>query len=113
MRRRRVELGEEETSLGPALVADDVTRDWVAVREKVLGTMERRRSVTAREMRKTGATPTHLRIRYRRSEEFGEILISLLVLISGLAPLGNSFPVENEDVEEGIEEQDDVGANRD
>lgn len=36
VRRGRVELGEEETGLGPSRVADDVSRDRVPVRQQIL-----------------------------------------------------------------------------
>jgi hypothetical protein len=36
VRRRRIQLGEKESSLGSALVADDVSRDRVSVGEQVL-----------------------------------------------------------------------------
>jgi len=42
VRRRRVEFGEEETSLGSSRVADDVPRDGVSVEEEFLHSSENR-----------------------------------------------------------------------
>lgn len=88
VRRARVELGQQEPRLGPALVARDVPRDRVAVGEEVLG------------------------VRDGCLEQLLEVLIALLVVVAGLAPLGDRLAVEDEDVEEGVEQEDDVGLDR-
>lgn len=42
-----------------------------------------------------------------------QVLVTLLVLITRFAPLSDGLAVEDEDVEEGVEEEDHVGLDRD
>lgn len=58
-------------------------------------------------------TGTHLRILDGRLEQLLEVLVALLVLVARLPPLRNSLAVEDQDVEEGVEEEDDVRLDRD
>ena len=88
VRRRRVQLRQQEPRLTAALVAYDVPWDREPVDEQVL------------------------RIRDRSLQQLLEVLVALLVLISGLAPLRDRLAVEDEDVEERVEQQDDVRLDR-
>ena len=89
MRRRRVELAQQESSLTSSLVTYDVPRDREAVHQQLFG------------------------VRHGRSEELRKVLVSLLVLVTCFAPLRDSLAVEDEDVEKGIEKEDDVRLDRD
>lgn len=86
---RRVQLGEQETCLGAPLVADYVSRDGEAVNEKVL------------------------RICLWRFEKGFNVFVALLIRISCLSPFSDGASMEDEDVEECVEEQDDVGLDGD
>lgn len=66
-------------------------------------------SATCRRERKG---KTNLGIRDGILEELLEVLVPLLVLVARLAPLRDRLTVEDEDVEEGVEEQDDVRLDR-
>lgn len=86
MRRRRVELAQQETRLRAILVTNNVSRNWESVGQQIL------------------------RIRLGIFEHLFEILVSFLILIPRLSPLRHRLSVEYEDVEKGIEQKDDVGA---
>lgn len=64
-------------------------------------------------VRSDGMTGTHLRILDGRLEQLLEVLVALLVLVARLPPLCDCLAVEDEDVEEGVEEKDDVRLDRD
>ena len=49
-----------------------------------------------------------LGISNRDFQQFFEVLVSLFILISLIPPLSDEFSVEDENVEEGVEEEDDV-----
>lgn len=51
-------------------------------------------------------------IRLGCCEEFLEVLVTLLFLISSFSPLGDGLAMEDEDVEERVKEEDTVGLNR-
>ena len=89
VRRRRVQLAQQEPRLTSTLIANDVSRDGQTVFQQLLG------------------------VRDGGFEQFFEILVSLLFLIARFAPLSDSLAVENEDVEECVEKEDDVGSDRD
>lgn len=89
VRRRRIQLGQQETRLTSPLITHDIPWDRESVREEVLCVCD------------------------GRFEEFLEIFIAFLVLVAGFAPLGDSFAVEDEDVEERVEEENDVRFDRD
>ena len=55
---------------------------------------------------------THLRVCYWRLEQLLEVLVALLLLVARLAPLRDGLAVEDEDVEERVEEEDDIGLDR-
>ena len=84
MRRRRVQLGQQEPSLTSALVTHNIPRNREAVDKKVLCVLN------------------------RQLEQLLEVLVSLLVLISEFPPLSDLLAVEDEDVEEGVQKEDDV-----
>lgn len=48
-----------------------------------------------------------------RFEELFEVFVTFLVLIACFAPLCDGFAMENEDMEEGVEEEDDIWFDRD
>jgi len=55
---------------------------------------------------------SHLGICDRVLQKLFEVLIPFLVLVTCLSPLSNCFTVENEDVEEGVKEENDVRFDR-
>ena len=67
------------------------------------------REVTKEQESEGERSSTHLSIRDRSREQLSEVLVTLLILVPSLPPLSDGFSVEDEDVEEGIEEEDDVG----
>lgn len=77
-----VQLAEQEASLGAAGVADDEAGKGEAVLDEVLCVL-------------LGGL-----------EEGCEVLVAFLVLVASFAPLGHCFAVEDEDMEEGVEEED-------
>lgn len=89
VRRRWVQLGQQEARLTSPLITHDIPWDRESVREKILGVSD------------------------WCFEKFLEVLVAFLVLVACFAPLGDRFAVENEDVEEGVKKQDDVGLDRD
>ena len=88
VRRAGIELGHEEAGLGFVLVADDVPGDWEA------------------------RVHDHLRVCLGRLHQAPEGRVLLLLVVLGLPPLGDRLPVEDNDVEEGIEEEDGVRPHR-
>jgi hypothetical protein len=56
---------------------------------------------------------THLSILLGIHEQLGQVLVPLLLVIPCLPPLRDSLSVEDEDVEEGVEEEDGVGSDGD
>ncbi|RUS28971.1 hypothetical protein BC938DRAFT_481224 [Jimgerdemannia flammicorona] len=103
VRRRRVELGEQETSLRAALVADDVTGDGETIREEILFmTVDTNGDPQKKKV-------TNLRVSLRRLQQRLEAFITLGFLIICLPPLGDGLTVEDEQVEKGVEEEDGVG----
>jgi len=88
MRRGRVQLREQEPGLGTALVADDVPRDRKPVDEEVL------------------------RVRLGRLEQGLDVLVPFLLGIPRFSPFRDRAPVEDEDVEERVEEEDDFRLDR-
>lgn len=106
----RVELGEKEAGLRAALIGRDIARDRVAIRQQVL---YHHLEVSSVEEPSECREGTNLSVGDRRSEKLGEVLVPFLILVPGLAPLGDRLTVENEDVEEGVEEEDNVGLDRD
>lgn len=58
------------------------------------------------------ATP-YLSINLWCSKKLLEVLVALLILITRFAPLRDRFAMEDEDVEVGVEEKDDVGLDGD
>ena len=89
VRRRWVEFGQQETSLRTPLVTDDITRNRQTVFEQFL------------------------RIANGRFEQLLEVFVSFLILIVCFSPLCNRLSVENENVEKCVEQQNDIGADRD
>ena len=62
-----------------------------------------------RKMCKPGNGRPYLGIAYRRLKQFLEVLVPFLFLIASFPPLGNGLSVEDQDVEESVKEQDDIG----
>ena len=54
---------------------------------------------------------TYSCVLFGRLEKLLEVFIALHVLVTSLAPLSHGLAVENEDVEEGVKEQDSLGLN--
>ena len=50
-------------------------------------------------------------ILFGRLEQLLEVLVALLVLVTGFTPFGHGLTVEDEDVEEGVEEEHSLGLN--
>ncbi|KAI3477246.1 hypothetical protein L1887_61063 [Cichorium endivia] len=88
VRRARVELAEQEARLRSVLVAHNVARDGKRSRQQIL------------------------RVRLGILEHLLEVLVPLLVLVSGLSPLRHRLAVEYEDVEERVEQQHHVRPDR-
>lgn len=84
VRRRGVELRQQESRLTATLIADDVSWDREAVTEEVLC------------------------ISNWRFQQLLEIFVAFLILISSLPPLGNGLSMEDKDMEERVKEEDDV-----
>lgn len=84
VRRRWVQLRQQESSLTASLVADDIAWDGEAIHKQLL------------------------RVGDWRLEKLLEILIPFLILIPGFSPLRNCLAVENEDVEECVKQEYDV-----
>jgi hypothetical protein len=82
MCRRRVEFREKETRLGTTSIADNEAGQGEAVLNKILGVF------------------------LGRLKQGAEVLVALLVLVARFPPLGHGLAVEDEDVEEGVEEED-------
>lgn len=82
MRRAGVQLAQQESRLATAGIAHDEPGEREAVLDEVLCVL------------------------LGRLEQRGEVLVALLVLVACFAPLGHGFAVEDEDVEEGVEEED-------
>ena len=55
----------------------------------------------------------YLSISDRHLQQLFEVFIAFLILVTSLTPLGNSFSVEDENMEEGVQKQDDIRFNRD
>lgn len=85
---RRVELGEKETCLGATGITNNESRQREAVLDKILG------------------------IGLRCAEQLGKVLVTFLVLVTGLAPFRHGLAVEDQNVEEGVEKEDGLGLNR-
>jgi hypothetical protein len=51
---------------------------------------------------------TYLSVGNGRTEQGGKVLVALLLLVPGFPPLGDGLSMEDEDVEEGVEEEDGV-----
>mmetsp|Transcript_15757 Transcript_15757/g.50813 ORF Transcript_15757/g.50813 Transcript_15757/m.50813 type:complete len:418 (+) Transcript_15757:875-2128(+) len=85
MRDRRVELREQEAGLRAVLVALDVHRHGEALLQQ-LG-----------------------RVLLGRREELAEVLVLCGLVVALLAPRGDRLAVVDDDVEEGVEQQDAVG----
>ena len=66
-----------------------------------------------RETFKKGHCYAYLCISYRLFQQFLEVFISFLVLVTRAAPLCDRLAVENEDVEKRVEKEDNVGFNGD
>jgi len=88
MRRGRVKFGQEETSLAPALIANDVSRQREAIDQEFLS------------------------VRDWCFEQLLEVLVAFLLLVARLSPLRDGFAVEDEYVKEGIEKEDHVSLDR-
>jgi len=84
MRGRRVQLGEQESSLTFTLITNNVSWYRESVYKEVLS------------------------IRDGDFKQLFKVFIAFFILISLVPPLGNKFSVEDEDVEEGIEKKDDI-----
>jgi hypothetical protein len=55
-----------------------------------------------------GMEKTYLSVGNGRTEQGGKVLVALLLLVPGFPPLGDGLSMEDEDVEEGVEEEDGV-----
>ena len=66
-----------------------------------------------RETFKKGHCYAYLCISYRLFQQFLEVFISFLVLVTRAAPLCDRLTVEDEDMEERVEKEDNVGFNGD
>lgn len=86
---RGVQLGQQEPGLGSVLVTDNITGNGESLSQQFLRT-------------------DHWCLK-----ELLEVFVSSLVLVSGLSPGGNGLSVEDQNVEEGVQEQDRVGFDRD
>jgi len=84
----RVQLGEKEACLRAVLVAHNIAGDREALEQELL------------------------RIGLWHLEDLAEVFVALLVLVPRLAPLRDGLAMEDEQVEERIEQQHNVGANR-
>ena len=85
MRRARVKFTQQETRL----TATGITHNETGEREPVLDKLSR--------------------ILLGLVEQGAEVLVALLLLIPCFTPLGDCFPVEDENVEECVEEKDVLG----
>jgi len=88
MCRRRVKLGEKETCLRTTGVTNDGSRQRETVLNEVLG------------------------VSLGCAEQLGEVLVTFLVLVTGLAPFRHGLAVEDQNVEECIEKEDSLGLDR-
>lgn len=89
MRSRRVEFRQQETCLRTVLVTDNVSRDGEAVGQKILC------------------------VGFGILEHLFEVFVSFLILIACFAPLGHRLTMEYENVEEGVEQQHNIGSDGD
>jgi hypothetical protein len=84
-----------------------------------MGKRSRRRSCTKRvlsvreEERRKAEGGTNLCVFLRRRQQLRQVLVPLLLVVPSLPPLRDRVTVEDEDVEEGVEEEDAVGLDRD
>ena len=85
---RRVELAEQETGLRATSIAHNETGKWETILDELLGVL------------------------LGRFQERSEVLVALLLVVTSLSPFRHSLAVENENVEEGIEQQNSLILNR-
>lgn len=88
VRRRGIKLREQEAGLRTTGIADDETREREAVLDELL------------------------RVLLRRLQQRAEAVVAFLLLVPCFAPLRHGLAVEDQDVEEGVEQQDRLGLDR-
>jgi hypothetical protein len=84
VRSRRIQFGQQESSLTFALITNNVSWYRESVYKEVLS------------------------ICNGNFEQLFEVFVAFFILISLVPPLGNEFSMEDENMEESVEEKDDV-----
>lgn len=88
------------------LVGYNVSRDRVTVNEQFLRFIKQNEYSCGEVL-----ISIYLSIRLWSGEQFLEVLITLLLLVTRFPPLCNGLAVEDKDMEEGVEEEDDIRLN--
>jgi hypothetical protein len=102
---RRVQLRQQESSLGTSCITNNEAREGESVRNEVL------RKISKISV-KGGVRSTHPSVFFRLLKKRGKVLVSFLFLITGFSPLCNGLAMEDQNVEEGIQEKNVSGLDR-